>query len=672
MKKILIFLICMTLGFNVSSYAASDAFRKALGDLRYDIIPRTDDARDMGSSTKQFKDGYFDGILYVDAISSEGSFTIPDEGWVGLATDKGRLVFNDETADDLNFLTSVVTIGDGTPGVATAVEELYVEGDIETDANIDGAGNCTITGSFIIGAADMSQTDLEKLDGITNGTAAAGKALVADTNIDIGTIRNLTATGTIQGEQLTSTDDATIADALTMGSDSLSAGAFTMKMGSYTSDPQFQISMSADANGDTTLAADTGDLIFTSTGGATTFNTGTVLVTSTTSTRPIFTLQNVNGDSNSAILDFDKVDTAATGDNTGLALCRAFGLDTGDNQLQYGEWKFVAEDVSNGDEASSYRIKIAVDDVLSEVLTLDGYDGSNVGQGDIILNAAQKDLDLTFYSSISTSAFVVDAVTEEVYGKTWNTQRSYQLAETMLTSMASPAIIYNINGTVADTASEVNLATGSATAGTYVNTEAGDKKVTPMGWYADIDGAAEYITTAATYQTSLDGSFTVSCWVKPDDGQPASEEYLFGHYEAGITDSIYASIRTDGALNLFYKSNGNGATYRTAASVLSDGVQGWMMITVVGDATTSGVGGIKIYKDGVVVADDTSNTGDTTAVVFGDYALNDNLYYGALNGNGTASGWFDGGISAFMLDESAYTAAKVWQQYVAQRAYYNK
>ena len=28
-------------------------------------------------------------------------------------------------------------------------------------------------------------TDLEKLDGITNGTAAANKALVADANIDV-------------------------------------------------------------------------------------------------------------------------------------------------------------------------------------------------------------------------------------------------------------------------------------------------------------------------------------------------------------------------------------------------------------------------------------------------------------------------------------------------------
>ena len=43
----------------------------------------------------------------------------------------------------------------------------------------------TFTTSIVMGAADMSEADLEKLDGITNGTAAANKCLVADASIDI-------------------------------------------------------------------------------------------------------------------------------------------------------------------------------------------------------------------------------------------------------------------------------------------------------------------------------------------------------------------------------------------------------------------------------------------------------------------------------------------------------
>ena len=79
---------------------------------------------------------------------------------------------------------------------------LFASGTISTNDAATFGGNVTATGSFIIGSADLNETDLEKLDGITNGTAAANKVLVADANIDIGTIRNLTATGTVNADVL--------------------------------------------------------------------------------------------------------------------------------------------------------------------------------------------------------------------------------------------------------------------------------------------------------------------------------------------------------------------------------------------------------------------------------------------------------------------------------------
>ena len=59
---------------------------------------------------------------------------------------------------------------------------------------VTSSGAITATGSFIIGAADMSEADLEKLDGITNGTAAANKALVLGASGEIGTITTATMT----------------------------------------------------------------------------------------------------------------------------------------------------------------------------------------------------------------------------------------------------------------------------------------------------------------------------------------------------------------------------------------------------------------------------------------------------------------------------------------------
>ncbi len=69
-------------------------------------------------------------------------------------------------------------------------------------------GSVTAATSFIIGSADMSETDLEQLDGITPGTAAASKALVLDGSLDIATINSLTATtlvGALTGNASTAT-----------------------------------------------------------------------------------------------------------------------------------------------------------------------------------------------------------------------------------------------------------------------------------------------------------------------------------------------------------------------------------------------------------------------------------------------------------------------------------
>mgnify|MGYP003145711353 CR=1 FL=1 len=84
----------------------------------------------------------------------------------------------------------------------TASGSLYLSGaaaseKIHTNVGINSAGSVTAVGSFIIGSADMDETDLEKLDGITNGTVAANKAVVVDANKDASGFRNVTAAGAV-------------------------------------------------------------------------------------------------------------------------------------------------------------------------------------------------------------------------------------------------------------------------------------------------------------------------------------------------------------------------------------------------------------------------------------------------------------------------------------------
>lgn len=58
----------------------------------------------------------------------------------------------------------------------------------------DAGVETTIDMAELAAVNDIAASDLAKIDGITNGTVAAGKALVADANLDVAALRNLTVT----------------------------------------------------------------------------------------------------------------------------------------------------------------------------------------------------------------------------------------------------------------------------------------------------------------------------------------------------------------------------------------------------------------------------------------------------------------------------------------------
>ena len=68
-------------------------------------------------------------------------------------------------------------------------------------------GDLSVSSSFTIGSAAITEAELEKLDGITNGAVAANKAVVVDGNLDAGTFRNISASGTISAGEVTATSD---------------------------------------------------------------------------------------------------------------------------------------------------------------------------------------------------------------------------------------------------------------------------------------------------------------------------------------------------------------------------------------------------------------------------------------------------------------------------------
>ena len=80
-----------------------------------------------------------------------------------------------------------------TAGTVAANKAVVVDGnkDISSFRHLTAAGAVTAGTSFIIGSADINETDMEKLDGITNGTVAANKAVVVDGNKDASGFRKI-------------------------------------------------------------------------------------------------------------------------------------------------------------------------------------------------------------------------------------------------------------------------------------------------------------------------------------------------------------------------------------------------------------------------------------------------------------------------------------------------
>lgn len=96
------------------------------------------------------------------------------------------MAYLDTTAGPAYALLSAVA------GTVTASKAVIV------DANKDAATfrHVTLSGNLVVGATTISETDIAKIDGITNGTAAASKALVADANVMVSGVRRVVAAKT--------------------------------------------------------------------------------------------------------------------------------------------------------------------------------------------------------------------------------------------------------------------------------------------------------------------------------------------------------------------------------------------------------------------------------------------------------------------------------------------
>ena len=184
------------------------------------IVAEADDtfAADSNKTDMVFKLGSSEAATEKMRLTHEGDLNlITDNKSIQLGADSDTTLTH--VADtgillnstrQLQFGDSGTYIHQSADGVLDLVSDTEIEINattIDMNGNLDLSGTLTCATSITVGSAALTEAELEKLDGITNGTVAASKAVVVDSNKDASGFRNITATGTVQGAEVTATSD---------------------------------------------------------------------------------------------------------------------------------------------------------------------------------------------------------------------------------------------------------------------------------------------------------------------------------------------------------------------------------------------------------------------------------------------------------------------------------
>ena len=162
-------------------------------------------------------------------IDATSNLNIAGHGSTGFLQLAGTSVTS--TATELNYLDG------STPGTASANNALVVNADKDISSirnltatnltgqlqtasqpNITSVGtltSVTTSGDLTLGSTVISETDIAKVDGVTNGTASADKALVVDGDVNITGINSLSATSITGQLQTASQPNVTSVGTLT-------------------------------------------------------------------------------------------------------------------------------------------------------------------------------------------------------------------------------------------------------------------------------------------------------------------------------------------------------------------------------------------------------------------------------------------------------------------------
>ena len=129
------------------------------------------------------------GNVFVGYNAGPSSGNISNKLYISNTTDDTPLIYGD-------FSNNAVTVNDNLVITGTFSDGNYT---FDTNGNVSGlgtitsSGNITSGGSFVIGNANISESELETIDEVTAGSVSAGKAVVVDGSSNISGFNTLSA-----------------------------------------------------------------------------------------------------------------------------------------------------------------------------------------------------------------------------------------------------------------------------------------------------------------------------------------------------------------------------------------------------------------------------------------------------------------------------------------------
>ena len=178
----------------------------------------------------------------------------------------------------------------------------------------------------------------------------------------------------------------------------------------------------------------------------------------------------------------------------------------------------------------------------------------------------------------------------------------------------------------------------------------------------EFNGTDNFVDTNYQTDATFRTSYSISFWVKPADGQPAAEEYIFSMTNTTAANgSLYISVDTAGRITHSISSAGQTEQDRTNGGFTNGAQSNWFHIVITVDMSGTTAATI-IYIDGSVTGSTKLSNGASSRL--GGFAADQDFHIGCrLKANTGIDSFFTGLMDEFAVFTTELDAASVAKIY---------